>query len=181
MKERYQGIYLHKINKKIALEFANWMTEQKRSFAYKKARWVRLGYVFNRVMINNEESDLPYKNPFWTLKVEDVAEEDSTETEDSFNPYDYAITICQIIKDALYNPESIQINKVYYLDAAWHQYYIDVSAMNKLGGYTRNTYVALFNDDSSLYSFDEVYSLPDLFEKYDYLELDTDYIVESLN
>lgn len=86
LKERYQGIYLHKINRKIALEFANWMTEQKRSFAYKKARWVRLGYVFNRVMINNEESDLPYKNPFWTLKVEDVAEEEPVIHKKTFTP-----------------------------------------------------------------------------------------------
>lgn len=86
LEEHYPSLYLHKVNKKIALEFAAWMTEQKRSYAYKKARWVRLGYVFNRVMIANEESNLKFSNPFWTLKVEDVAEEEPVIHKKTFTP-----------------------------------------------------------------------------------------------
>lgn len=86
LKEKHAGIYLHKINRKIALEFANWMTEQGRSYAYKKGRWVRLGYVFNRVLVNNEDSELPYRNPFWALKIEDVAEEEPVIHKKTFTP-----------------------------------------------------------------------------------------------
>ena len=86
LKEKHQGLYLHKVNKKIALEFANWMTEQGRSYAYKKGRWLRLGYVFNRVLINNEDSELPYRNPFWSLKIEEVAEEEPVTHKKTFNP-----------------------------------------------------------------------------------------------
>lgn len=86
LEEKHASLYLHKVNKKIALEFANWMTEQKRSFAYKKSRWVRCGYVFNRVMIANEESNLKFSNPFWTLKIEDIAEEEPVIHKKTFTP-----------------------------------------------------------------------------------------------
>lgn len=86
LEEKYSSLYLHKVNKKIALEFAGWMSEQKRSFAYKKSRWVRCGFVFNRVMIANEESELPYRNPFWSLKIEDVAEEEPIVHKKTFTP-----------------------------------------------------------------------------------------------
>lgn len=86
LEEHYSSLYLHKVNKKIALEFAGWMTEQKKSFAYKKSRWVRCGFVFNRVMIAYEESNLKYTNPFRTLKVEDVAEEEPVIHKKTFTP-----------------------------------------------------------------------------------------------
>ena len=50
--------------------------------------------------------------------------------------------------------------------------------MNQIGGYSRESYIALFNKDSSLYNFSKVYDLPDAFEESDYQELDTD-IIES--
>ena len=86
LEEHYPSLYLHKVNKKIALEFAAWLTEQKKSFAYKKSRWVRMGYVFNRVMIANEESNLKFSNPFWSLKTEDVAEEEPVIHKKTFTP-----------------------------------------------------------------------------------------------
>lgn len=86
LEEKYSSLYLHKVNKKIALEFANWMAEQKRSFAYKKGRWVRCGYVFNRVMIDNEDSNLKYTNPFWALKLEHIAEEEPITHKKTFTP-----------------------------------------------------------------------------------------------
>lgn len=86
LEEHYPSLYLHKVNKKIALEFAAWMTEQKKSFAYKKSRWVRCGFVFNRVMIANEESNLKYTNPFWSLKIDDVAEEEPVVHKKTFTP-----------------------------------------------------------------------------------------------
>ena len=97
-----------------------------------------------------------------------------------FDPYYYAIIVCQSLKDSLNNPESIQIHEVYYLDAYWHTYYVDFSAMNQLGGYTRECYEVSFNKDSSLYSFSKVYDLPDIFEELDYEILDTDLIESSL-
>lgn len=117
----------------------------------------------------------------------DVSSSQDTSTEkqenvsnDTFDPYDYAVIVCQSIKDSLYNPDSIQIHKVYYIDAYWHNYYIDLSAMNQVGGYTRESYQALFNEDSSLYSFDKVYDLPDIFEEYEYEKLDTKAIESNL-
>lgn len=86
LNENYKGLYLHKVNKKIALEFVNWLTEQGKSYAYKKARWVRLGYVFNRVMVNNEDSEFKYRNPFWSLRIEDVAEEEPIQHKKTFTP-----------------------------------------------------------------------------------------------
>ncbi len=77
LKEKgHEKIYLHQINKKIAREFHEWMKQQKRTFSYKKHRWLRLGYVFNIIMDEFEDSSLGYKNPFATLKLEKIAQEE---------------------------------------------------------------------------------------------------------
>ena len=37
----------------------------------------------------------------------------SDKREDLYDPYDYAVIVCQSIKDSLYNPDSIQIRSLY--------------------------------------------------------------------
>ncbi len=129
--------------------------------------------VNNNNYSNEEKDDTPSSN-------ENATAENYDSSVDAFDPYDYAVIVCQSIKDSLYNPDSIQIHKVFYIDAYWHNYYIDFSAMNQVGGYTRDSYEALFNKDSSLYSFNKVYDLPDIFEEYDYETLDVDIIESNL-
>ena len=123
------------------------------------------------------ESDF---EPTSSSSKETSSEKNDDNSADTFNPYDYAIMACQSIKDSLYNPDSIQIHQVYYINGYWHNYYIDFSAMNKVGGYTRESYQVLFNKDSSLYSFDKVHDLPEMFEEYEYEKLDTDIIDSKL-
>lgn len=76
LKIHYPEIHLHKINKQIAKEWANEMTKQKRTFAYIKKRWLRMGYIFNMVCIKFEDSELKYRNPFYSLKITKVAVEE---------------------------------------------------------------------------------------------------------
>lgn len=111
---------------------------------------------------------------------ESLDSETNSGSADDIDPYDYATAVCQSIKDSLYNPDSIQIHKVYYLDSYWHNFYVDFSAMNQLGGYTRESYEAVFNKDSSLYSFGEVYDLPDIYEEQGCEKLDVDVIEANL-
>lgn len=132
---------------------------------------------------SSEIDETTYKNEADNQVEETDEKSTSSKDEDSasineFSVYDAAILVCQKIKDALYNPDSFQLNQVYYVDAYWHSYYIDYSAMNQMGGYTRHRYQADFNKDSSLYRFDEVYDLPEIFEEIECEALDTD-IIES--
>lgn len=85
LQKKYPEIYLHEINKKIALEFLGTMTAQKRTFAYKKKRWLRLGYVFNMVRSKNEDSDLKYRNPFYSLKIDKITEEEPINHKKTFS------------------------------------------------------------------------------------------------
>lgn len=78
LKKHYPEIHLHKVNKQIAKEWANEMTKQKRTFAYIKKRWLRMGYIFNMVCIKFEDSELKYRNPFYSLKITKVAVEEPT-------------------------------------------------------------------------------------------------------
>lgn len=84
--ECYSDIYLHQINKKVALEFAAWLDKKGKSYAYKKHRWLRLGYVFNMINIEFEDSNLKYKNPFYSLKIDKVAEEEAINHRKTLSP-----------------------------------------------------------------------------------------------
>lgn len=86
LKQHYQGIYLHQINKKIALEYNNWLDKQGKTFYYRKKRWVRLGFVFNKVVEKQEDSNLKYRNPFWAIKIDKIAEEEPIHHKKTFTP-----------------------------------------------------------------------------------------------
>lgn len=86
LNERYKGLYLHKVNKKVVLEFAQYLDKKGKTYAYKKARWIRLGYVFNMVMTKYEDSELKYRNPFYSLKIDKVAEEEPVNHRKTFSP-----------------------------------------------------------------------------------------------
>lgn len=86
LESNHPGIYLHQINKKIALEYAQWLNAKNVSFAYKKARWMRLGYVFNIINIKFEESTHKYRNPFYSLKIDKIAVEEPVNHKKTFTP-----------------------------------------------------------------------------------------------
>lgn len=117
---------------------------------------------------------------------------EQTENEDSSYVYDDAIVMCQLLKDALYNPDSLQIHKVLHIELyGTDYYYLDYSAMNKMGGYTRNEYYAKFensvilymvNEDDTAYPYTVEYDIMvETFEEYPHETLDVDLIEPYLD
>jgi integrase len=86
LKENYKGIYLHQVNKKVALDYIKWLDKQGRSYHYKKARWLRMGYVFNMVINKFEDSEYKYRNPFWALKLPNITNEEAINHKKTFTP-----------------------------------------------------------------------------------------------
>ena len=86
LNENHKGIYLHQINKKIVIEYVNWLDKQGKSYHYKKVRCVRMGYVFNRVIAKFEDSEFKYRNPFWALKLDNITTEEPTNHKKTFSP-----------------------------------------------------------------------------------------------
>lgn len=112
---------------------------------------------------------------------------EQTEDEDSSYIYNDAIKMCQLLKDALYNPDSLQIHKVLHIELyGTDYYYLDYSAMNKMGGYSRNEYYAKFensvilymvNEDDTAYPYTVEYDImEETFEEYPHETLDVDLI-----
>lgn len=86
LNDEHKGIYLHQITKKIALEYLKWLDKKDVSYAYKKVRWVRLGYVFNMIQNKFEESEYKYRNPFYSLKIDKVSNEEPVNHKKTFDP-----------------------------------------------------------------------------------------------
>ena len=97
IESNHKGLYLHQVNKKIALEFMNDMDKKGRSYHYKKVRWMRLGFVFNMVMNKFEDSEFKYRNPFYALKIDKIAEEEPVNHKKTFSPE----VIKLVLKEAL--------------------------------------------------------------------------------
>ncbi|MBR3954369.1 MAG: hypothetical protein IKJ63_02725 [Clostridia bacterium] len=135
---------------------------------------------------NVEEPKETTKN----AKEESAVEDEVEQTEkDSTYVYNDAIRMCQILKDALYNPDSLQIHKVYHIEQYGTDYYLDYSAMNQMGGYTRGEYYAQFENSTIYYMVDEENSqyqvaydiISGKFEELPYEKLDVDLIAVHLN
>lgn len=117
------------------------------------------------------------------LKLQQAAAEKKKEKVTS-TPYKEAITFVQAIKDSLYNPESLQIHSVKYMDKVYDMYLVDYSGENKLGGSVRMSTVAGFSYGQCirLYEKDD-YGYNDQVESFagsDSLELDIDLILEYI-
>lgn len=95
LKINYKEIYLHQINKKIATEFIGSLSEK--SYSYKENRWVRLGYVFKRIVDKFEDSELNYKNPFHSIKLGSLCNKESVKHKKVLQPE----MIRDVLKEAL--------------------------------------------------------------------------------
>ena len=96
LNEKYPNLFLHQVNKAIAREYITWLDKKGVSFAYKKKRWMRCGFVFNVITHKFEESEFKYKNPFYAIKIEKVADEEAIQHKKTFSPD----TIRLILKEA---------------------------------------------------------------------------------
>ena len=155
----------------------------------------------NQDPVNNEnpteapkDTDTKETEPSDDSDDEETSTKDTeqTENEDSSYVYDDAIKMCQLLKDALYNPDSLQIHKVLHIELyGTDYYYLDYSAMNKMGGYTRNEYYAKFensvilymvNEDDTAYPYTVEYDIMvETFEEYPHETLDVDFIEPYLD
>ncbi len=97
LRKEKPGLYLHEINTRVALEFLEYLERQGVSYAYKKARWARLGYVFNIVHHKFEDSVYHYRNPFYSIKLSRVAECEPVQHKKIFT----AQQMRQLLQDAL--------------------------------------------------------------------------------
>ena len=120
-----------------------------------------------------------------TIYTEETSEAtDEADSSIGIDPYEGAVKVCQRIKNSLNNPDSLQIHEVLYVTYnGCDYYYIDLSAMNMMGGYTRTRYYAMFMD-AVLFKLEEMesFSYEDIINsKFDDLDyLDTSTIVARL-
>ena len=121
---------------------------------------------------NEDKEDSPSSN-------ENVTAEDDNNSTTVLEPYDGAVKVCQKIKDSLNNPDSLQLHEILHVTYnGCDYYYIDLSAMNKMGGYTRTRYYAMFMD-GVLFKLEEMesFSYEDIinskFDDLEYLEIST--------
>lgn len=70
--KQYKGIALHKINEAIARKYYKHLQSQGRVFGTIKNDIIRLSYIFKQVIRKYEDSPLKYKNPFSTLRLDEV-------------------------------------------------------------------------------------------------------------
>lgn len=96
LQEKHPNLFLHQVNKAIAREYMTWLDKKGVSFAYKKKRWMRCGFVFNVINNKFEDSEFKYKNPFYAIKIEKVADEEAIQHKKTFSPD----TIRLILKEA---------------------------------------------------------------------------------
>lgn len=113
------------------------------------------------------------------LKLQQAAAEKKKEKVTS-TPYKEAITFVQAIKDTLYNPESLQVHSVKYIDKGYDKYLVDYSGENKLGGSVRTSTIADFSHGTCvhLYEKNDAGYNDELLDSSDSLELDVDLILE---
>lgn len=137
------------------------------------------------VLPNNKNDNNSQVENEPTVYVEEPLEQiDEVEVNSGIDPYEGAVKVCQKIKNSLNNPSSLQIHEVLYVTYnGCDYYYIDLSAMNKMGGYTRTRYYAMFMD-AVLFKLEEMesFSYEDIINsKFDDLDyLDTSTIVAKL-
>ena len=70
--KNHKGIALHKINEAIARQYYKHLQSQGRVFGTIKNDIIRLSYLFKQVIRKYEDSPLKYKNPFATLRLDEV-------------------------------------------------------------------------------------------------------------
>lgn len=110
------------------------------------------------------------EEPEVTEEAPPSSSEDDVDFTTALEPYEGAIQVCQKIKDALNNPDSLQLHEVLHvINNGCDYYYIDLSGMNKMGGYTRTTYYAMFMD-GVLFELEEMESFS--YEEIIYSEFD---------
>lgn len=69
---KHKGIALHKINEAITREYYKHLQAQGITFATIQKYITRLSYIFKQVIRKYEDSPLKYKNPFSTLRLDEV-------------------------------------------------------------------------------------------------------------
>ncbi len=106
-------------------------------------------------------------------------EDDDNNPTTVLEPYEGAVKVCQKIKNSLNNPDSLQLHEILHVTYnGCDYYYIDLSAMNKMGGYTRTRYYAMFMD-GVLFKLEEMesFSYEDIinskFDDLEYLDVST--------
>ncbi len=137
----------------------------------------------NNVDDNNTQTENQPSKDNSDSNSESTNNNNSNSNNNSF-AYEGAVKVCQKIKNSLNNPNSLQIHEVLHITYnGCDYYYIDLSAMNRMGGYTRTTYYAMFMD-SVLFKLEEIesFSYEDIINsKFDDLEyLDTSTIESRL-
>lgn len=137
------------------------------------------------VLPNNRNDNNSHVENEPTVYTEEPSEPtDEADVNIGIDPHEGAVKVCQKIKNSLNNPSSLQIHEVLYVTYnGCDYYYIDLSAMNKMGGYTRTRYYAMFMD-AVLFKLEEMesFSYEDIINsKFDDLDyLDTSTIVARL-
>lgn len=98
-----------------------------------------------------------------------------------------AVEALQYLKQLLKNPQSLQVNDMYIMSDCAYAYVFDISAMNGLGGYNRETYLIYkpgFNNGSKEnWTYMTTYVVPASVSEYNvaYCFLDTDSIILLVN
>ena len=114
---------------------------------------------FNQVMkeategFNENQMAMYYKMAAQTMlteyldgnaNVEEISNEYVESELANSKEYQNAILSAQTLKDSLNNPNSFQLHSVRYAKNGYYEYYkMDISGENKLGGTTRQDYIAI--------------------------------------